>query len=242
MSENIFKTKIKIPPSVKLGKEFTASGANTILALVGYGIHQFKIDEHSVKSTIFKWLESINFSLKAWNDARNEIGLVSPKSRTKLDLAMQDIVDNFDFDKTFIIHPDDYCLIPGLSSAVLTLNLTAFSSTGSKKPEVKSTAKKVSFSNILKKSSGPIKGSRNLKIGITPKDLFLHLNLKKGGSTQPLEKLLSTKKSISSVKFTQLTETAKFTTFQIALKVDVGDSEFWRRETFWPSGSVVSLW
>lgn len=38
---------------------------------------------------------------------------------------MTEIVENFDFNKVFIIHPDDYSLIPGLSSAVMTLKLSA---------------------------------------------------------------------------------------------------------------------
>lgn len=223
-------------------------------------IFTFKIDSSKCENRAVTWLEDLDFDLKRWLEARSQlVGTTFLSTRKTKSLAILDVVKNFNFDLNYTLHPNDLSKLPGLNKSLMVLTQfeqsvqmakTQINSNGNSKPTILKTSKPKAgtfrdklLSNLNKKPTASIiHGSSGKKVGIHQTDVYLYFRILKGGDTSEITKLLKAKNSISEVSFIKLTEAKTFSSFQLRVKVDVGNAEFWKNQNFWPAGCTVGVW
>merc|ERR1712076_1042 len=103
------------------------------------------------------------------------------------------------------------------------------------------TAKKKMINNnkkeLIRGHGKPLAGSKPMKIG-------LHIKLPNGSKLETLQNDLSKRKLVKAqnIKFTKLSQSINFSTYQLVCEVDIAKRDFWRGGDFWPVGCLVRRW
>ena len=64
----------------------------------------------------------------------------------------------------------------------------------------------------------------------------------KGSDITKILKAISDKKSVSDLQIIEVNSTPFYKSYQLKMKVDLGNLNFWQKSTFWPVGVDVAKW
>lgn len=278
--DQIFHARNEVIGKFKNAEGFEIYG-NTLLALTQHALRCLDLDDeimnknpHNYFETAVNWLVGLPYSLQDWNEART-VGFnlaeeymgceekLSPKNRNNIDQCVRDCIKRcLDLEIKFLINPEDYFRLPGLSAEMIKFNqfvlglelakeqLKVKKQTEEKvvwptkaemtKPKTKYQEKLIDPAPIRKKF---VAGIKKQEVGILPRKIALHFKVEKGGDIEKIKKILQSKTiKATQIESTELSKTKFFNTYQITCQVAVGKENFWKSADTWPIGIKVRRW